>query len=179
MAFKDVLSFWFDEENSGSWWAKNAEFDAECTRRFRTLHTSATRGELFGWRAAPEGRLAEIILLDQLSRNIYRERPEAFASDPQALVLAQEAVRAGDDVRIESSRRSFIYMPYMHSESPTIQAESLRLFTALGDAKSLGFAERHKEIIDQFGRYPHRNGILDRESTGDEIAFLAGPNSSF
>ncbi len=174
-----VLGFWFEELSPKQWWAKDAGLDAECSRRFEALHHAAAQGELFGWRVAPEGRLAEILLLDQLSRNIYRGRPESFAFDPLALVLAQETVHAGDDLRLDATRRSFAYMPYMHSESAAIQAESLRLFEALGNARTFDFAKRHKAIIDRFGRYPHRNAVLDRDSTAEEIAFLNGPGSSF
>ena len=137
--FESVLSFWFEELSPEQWWAKDPNFDAECARRFGTLHDAAIRGELFGWRAVPAGRLAEIILLDQLSRNIYRDRPKTFAFDPLALVLAQAAVQTGDDLQIDTQRRSFVYMPYMHSESSVIQAESVPSFCESGQCKDARF----------------------------------------
>jgi len=125
----------------------------------------------------PEGRLAEILVLDQFSRHIHRDTPGAFAQDPMALALAQEAVALGIDQDLEKSRRHFLYMPYMHSESLVIHDRALELFEALGVA--VDFEIRHRDIIERFGRYPHRNETLGRKSTAEEIEFLKQPGSSF
>lgn len=177
--FEDVLNFWFNEIDTKLWWKKDDEFDQLCRDRFGDLHLQARQGELFRWRDNARGRLAEIIVLDQFSRNMFRDTPEAFACDPMALMLAQEAVRCGADQPLDVAWRAFIYMPYMHSESAKIHLEALRLITSLGNENTLKFELRHKDIIDRFGRYPHRNKILGRHSTPEELVFLQQPGSSF
>ena len=127
----------------------------------------------------PQGRLAEIILLDQFCRNIHRDTPQAFASDPLALALAQEAVAHGADTELKAKQVPFLFMPYMHSESKKIHEIAMILFSREAAAGNLEFERRHKVIIDQFGRYPHRNEILGRESTPEEVEFLSQPGSSF
>lgn len=176
---QDVLHFWFQETPPGKRFVRDAAFDQTIRERFGAAQASAAQGELWGWRATPEGRLAEIILLDQFSRNLHRDSPLAFAHDGMALVLAQEAVAQGLDAQLDPEQRSFLYMPYMHSESRAVQRESLRLFTALGRAENLDFAHRHAEIVERFGRYPHRNAALGRTSTAEELQFLQQPGSSF
>ncbi len=177
--FEAVLDFWFVETSPKQWWSANARFDAAVRERFSALHRAANLGELWEWRKQPRGRLAEIIVLDQFPRNMYRGTPQAFASDAMALALAQEAVAGGHDLQLAPPERGFLYMPYQHSESRLVQVESLRLFTALGVEEQYDFALRHKAIIDRFGRYPHRNQVLGRESTPEEIEFLKQPGSSF
>jgi uncharacterized protein (DUF924 family) len=179
MDFSDVLSFWFDETDPELWFSKDKEFDDEILERFLALHGRARSGELWTWRKSAEGRLAEIIVLDQLSRNMFRDRPESFASDPLALILAQEGVAVGADLELETEEKSFFYMPYMHSESPLIHEQAVHLFSKPGLEYNLDFEYRHKKIIDQFGRFPHRNRILGRVSTPQEIEFLKQPGSSF
>lgn len=176
---EEVLSFWFEENGPKQWWTRDPRFDAEIRSRFGALHGRAVLGELYGWRDTPEGRLAEIIVLDQFSRNLYRDDARAFAADGMALALAQEAVRVGADQAVSPVRRQFVYMPYQHSESRQIHEEAMRLFESLGDPESLDYERRHKAIIDRFGRYPHRNEVLGRSSTDEEIAFLREPGSSF
>lgn len=176
MKWEEVISFWFEEIEPAKHWVKDTEFDGLIRSRFGDVHTAATKGELFRWRENANGRLAEIIVLDQFSRNMFREKPESFAFDTIALVLAQEAIAVGADKEIDSERVSFLYMPFMHSESAAIHEVSMKLFGNLGN---LEFEEKHKAIIDRFGRYPHRNEILGRTSTAEEIEFLKGPNSSF
>lgn len=139
----------------------------------------ATQGELFAWRETAQGRLAEIILLDQFSRNIYRDTPAAFAQDPIAVVLAQEAIAAEAHLQLEKPQVGFLLMPFMHSESAAIHAWAEPLFRKLGTPDTHDFELRHKAIIDRFGRYPHRNTILGRESTAEELEFLRQPGSSF
>jgi len=176
---QQILSFWFTEITPSQWWRVDPLFDDEVRTRFGLLHTAAVAGELYGWRATSEGRLAEIIVLDQFSRNIFRGTPKAFAADPMALALSQEAVAAGVDASLPATQRTFLYMPYMHSESRLIHKLAETLFKAPGLEENLESAIRHKAIIDRFGRYPHRNAILGRESSAEEVAFLKQPGSGF
>ena len=176
---ESVLAFWFDEIAPAQWWKVDPAFDAEVGRRFGTLLERARCCELFAWRASPQGRLAEILVLDQFSRNVHRGTPGAFAADALALALAQEAVAAGFDLALPPERRAFFYMPYMHSESPAIHAVAEPLMRERAPAHTHEFELRHKAIVDRFGRYPHRNAILGRASTPEEEAFLTQPGSSF
>ena len=176
---EEVLTFWFEQNGRAQWWTRDPQFDAAIRSRFGALHDQAVLGELHDWRDTPEGRLAEIIVLDQFSRNLYREDARAFAADGTALALAQEAVRIGADQAVPSVRRQFFYMPYQHSESPRIHEVAVALFESLGDPEFLDYERRHKAIIDRFGRYPHRNRVLGRASSEEEIAFLREPGSSF
>jgi uncharacterized protein (DUF924 family) len=177
--FNSVLRFWFQEATSAQWWKADPAFDRLIGERFTTVHRAAFRGELAAWRAEPAGRLAEVIVLDQFSRNLFRGTALAFAADPVALVLAQEAIAGGFDQALAGSQRSFLYMPFMHSESAVIHEAAVRLFQSLGEGSTLDFELRHKAIIDRFGRYPHRNALLGRESTEEELQFLQQPGSSF
>lgn len=177
--YQSVLQFWFKEISPAQWWKVDAEFDQLIVKRFSDLHSRATRSELFEWREQPKGRLAEIIVLDQFSRNIYRGDRRAFAADTLALALAQEAVAAKADLTLPEEERIFIYTPYMHSESKRIHEIAERLFKENGPKSNYDFELRHKAIIDRFGRYPHRNATLGRQSTEEELAFLAQPGSSF
>jgi uncharacterized protein (DUF924 family) len=177
--FEEVLTFWFSETSPKQWWQADAAFDTAVRERFGTLHRSAHLGELWQWRKDPRGRLAEIIVLDQFPRNMYRGTPEAFASDAMALALAQEALAGRHDVILPPKERAFLYMPYQHSESRLVQQESVQLFETLGEKEQYDFALQHKAIIDKFGRFPHRNSICNRQSTVEEAEFLKQPGSSF
>jgi len=177
--YKEILNFWFEEIEPVSWWKKDESFDALLVERFSEVHASAARCELFEWRAEPEGRLAEIIVLDQFSRNIFRDSALAFASDAMSLTLSQEAIACGSDKALSAVQRSFLYMPFMHSESLIIHEVAVELFRKNGIRSNLEFEISHKKIIGRFGRYPHRNKILGRESTTEEIDFLTQPGSSF
>ena len=174
-----VLDFWFKEIDAKQWWTKSAEFDQLIVSRFGSLHTAAAHCELYAWRETPPGRLAEIIVLDQFSRNMFRDQPQAFACDALALALAQTAVATQADAVLEIQQRAFVYMPYMHSESPLIHGTAQALFSQAGLESSLASEHHHKAIIERFGRYPHRNAILGRPSTTEELEFLATPGSSF
>lgn len=174
-----VLRFWFAEVDPKRWWTADPEFDALVRDRFLPTLRQAMRGELYGWRVAPQGRLAEVIVLDQFSRNVFRDTPAAFAQDPMALALAQEAVTSGALPELQPIERAFLLLPYMHSESRLIHAEAERLFLRWAPADNHQFELRHKAIIDRFGRYPHRNGTLGRASSAEEIAFLGQPGSRF
>ena len=175
----EILRFWFEEIDPAKWWAKDDAFDKLISRRFAEVHARATRCELFEWRAEPRGRLAEIIVLDQFSRNMFRGSPLAFASDALALALAQEAIAAKADEALNPTERSFLYLPFMHSESLRIHEMALALYRKNGNPGNLDFEIRHKHIIEKFGRYPHRNAILGRQSTDAEIEFLKQPGSGF
>ena len=177
--YSKVLTFWFSECTPEQWFKVDRSFDQLITDRFSSCHEAASRGELFSWRNNPRGRLAEIIVLDQFSRNIYRNRPQAFAQDPLALILSQELVLSGLDQELDVMERAFAYMPYMHSESLLIHDVAIKLFEHPGMAENLRFERAHREIIHRFGRYPHRNKILGRDSTQEEVEFLKTPGSSF
>lgn len=174
-----ILKFWFDEIERSLWFKKDDNFDQLLIERFGELHAQAAQGELYAWRESALGRLAEIIVLDQFSRNMFRNSVKAFAQDGMALVLAQEAIRVGDDLKLNTLQRTFLYMPFMHSESLAIHEIAVELFTRNGIKNNLDFELKHKAIIERFGRYPHRNALLGRESTPDELAFLSQPGSSF
>lgn len=174
-----VLTCWFRELEPKQWWVADPALDAQIRERFGDTLARAARGELSAWRETAQGRLAEIIVLDQFSRNIYRGTPAAFAQDPVALVLAQEAIGAGAPAALSPIQRNFLYMPFMHSESRLVHEWAERLFRDNGLEDNYRYELRHKEIIDRFGRYPHRNAILRRESTPEELAFLEQPGSSF
>ena len=176
---EEVLSFWFEEIDPESWWKKDPEFDRQIKQRFLRVHNQAINGELFEWRLTAHGALAEIIVLDQFSRNIYRDTARAFACDGMALVLSQEAISAEFDRELSAVENSFLFMPFMHSESALIHELAVTLYERIGIQNNLDFELKHKAIIDRFGRYPHRNEILGRESTPEEIAFLQQPGSSF
>ncbi len=174
-----VLRFWFVELAPRDWWRKDPELDRRIASRFGALLDTAARGALADWRATPRGRLAEIIVLDQFTRNIHRDSAGAFANDALALRLAEEAMAAGADLELPVEQRRFVYMPYMHSESAAVHQTALQLFATHGLEKNLEFERRHKAIIDRFGRFPHRNAVLGRVSTAEEIALLKQAGSSF
>lgn len=175
----DITRFWFEELAPAQWWRADPAFDAQVRERYGAVHEAAVAGELYRWRLASEGRLAEVIVLDQFSRNIHRGTPAAFAADPMALALAQEAVAGGHDQALPVARRAFLYMPYMHSESPAIHAVAEALFATPGLEANRESGLRHRAIIERFGRYPHRNAILGRASTPEETEFLKQPGSGF
>ena len=179
MSPQGVLSFWFEEIEPQAWWKSDPEFDALVERRYGALLAQGSQGELFEWRQDAHGRLAEIIVLDQFPRNIHRGTALAFACDPMALALAQEAVAAGALAALSAIERAFLLLPYMHSESRLIHQHAERLYKVHAPTENHEFELKHKLIIDRFGRYPHRNAILGRESTAEELEFLKQPGSSF
>jgi uncharacterized protein (DUF924 family) len=185
---RDVLHFWFGlAKGVGSprieWFRKDARFDAEVARRFGTLHARASRGELNAWRASPEPMLALVVILDQFSRNLYRNDARAFAQDEMARSCAHEAVSRGDDLGFLPVQRQFLYLPFEHSEDLADQERGVELMRSLeGFQETQGltaWAEKLRDIIRRFGRFPHRNAILGRTSTPEEIEFLKHPGSSF
>lgn len=174
---QSVLDFWFQELKPEQWYKKDPALDQQIIERFGDLHARAAAGELFSWRGSPEGRVAELIVLDQFSRNMFRDSSKAFAYDGIALVLAQEAVSTGALGYLSELQQNLILMPYMHSESILVHGEAIKLRKRHG--LDLVWEQKHKDIIDQFGRYPHRNDILGRTSTLQEVEFLKQPGSSF
>lgn len=176
---EDVLRFWFTELVPAQWWRVDPALDETIRARYGALHARAAAVECVAWRTTPRGRLAEVIVLDQFSRNLFRGTAQAFACDPLALALAQEAVAQGADQALEPPLRALLYMPYLHSESRVIHALAEPLFAVPGLENHLRSERQHRAIVDRFGRYPHRNRALGRESTPEEIDFLQQPGSSF
>ena len=180
----DVLDFWFDGDPTASrpvWFQKDDAFDAACAR-FSAARDAAKAGAYDAWTATPHGTLALLILLDQLSRNLHRGSAEAFAADPKALTIARAAVARGDDLALHPSERRFIYLPFEHAEDLPTQDESVRLFETLGEALgalTVDYAHRHRDVIRQFGRFPHRNAALGRTNTPEEEVYLAQPGAGF
>jgi uncharacterized protein (DUF924 family) len=179
LMFLEIIDFWFEDIDKSLWWAKNGEFDQLITARFAAVHAKAIQCELFDWRQFPEGRLAEIIVLDQFSRNMYRDSALAFANDTLALALAQEAIAVGADNLLTPVQNGFLYMPFMHSESGVIHELAVELYKNSQVQAFYDFEIKHQNIIKQFGRYPHRNSILCRTSSQAEIEFLKSPDSRF
>jgi uncharacterized protein (DUF924 family) len=186
-----VLDFWFGTTGSAEfgtqrkvWFAKNADFDRIVAERFGAAIEQALRGELEAWAGSAPGALARVLLLDQFTRNVFRDQPRAFAGDAQALAAAAAMVGLRQDESLPPCMRAFVYMPFEHAEGLAMQEESVRLFTRLVSsspelAGMLDFARRHRDVIERFGRFPHRNAILGRVSTAEEMAYLRKPGSRF
>jgi uncharacterized protein (DUF924 family) len=181
-----VLDVWFGDQDvvHEEWFRKDPAFDASIRARFGAVLRAALAGELHDWRATPRGALAHIVVLDQFTRNAFRDTPRAFAGDALALQSAQALVAAGTDRSLTPLQRWFVYLPFEHAEDRALQAESMRLFDALAAehpalADAREWARRHQVVVQRFGRFPHRNAILGRASTPDEEAFLREPGSRF
>lgn len=175
-----IIDYWFSERVQKKCWGKDPVFDEEIRERFLGLYKRAVAGELVLWRVTPEGRLAEVIVLDQFPRNMFRDTAVAFAYDYLARKCTRAAVESGDNNALTSTQQGFLYMPLMHSEEAADHELAVQLYASHPElASKLQFELRHKVIIDRFGRYPHRNAILGRESTDEETLFLQGPGSSF
>ncbi len=187
---KEVLEFWFgtpDDADYGQqrkiWFTKNPEFDEKVRSLFTLQYQQAATGQLDDWKTSPQSCLALIILLDQLPRNMFRGQPKSFATDTLALAYAQHAVTQGFDQELLPLQRWFVYMPFEHSENIEDQHQSIELFKKLLDQENISepidYANRHFKVIESFGRFPHRNDILGRETTPEEAEFLTQPGSSF
>lgn len=174
-----VLDFWFSELEPKDRFAKSDELDQLITKRFSSLHLALSRDVPAEWRASAGARLALVIVLDQFPRNMYRGSPMAFATDTLALNQAKAALAVGADSEVEESRRLFFYLPFEHAENLAEQDRAVALCEALGNEQFLDFAHRHRELIERFGRFPHRNSILGRTSTAEEKAYLAEPGAGF
>lgn len=175
----DVLTFWFEECTPAAWFEKNDAFDQTLRDRFAGAHAKAADGALAAWADTRDGRLALLIFLDQMSRNMFRDSAKAFAQDALARDVARRALGEGDHVFCDPNRCLFLFLPFEHSEALADQTLCLALFQALGNPHWIDYANRHKVIIERFGRFPHRNACLGRESTPEELAFLSQPGSSF
>ncbi|MCB1198747.1 MAG: DUF924 domain-containing protein [Deltaproteobacteria bacterium] len=190
MPFQEVIDFWFSPRVKAKHWDKDPDFDAEIRTRFAELHHQAQADKLSHWRQAADGRLAEIIVLDQFSRNMFRDSAEMYAADAKALNAAVAALDAGFDVELPFHHRVFLYMPLMHAESVALQQRCVHLFEQLVQQAQedalrnkaethLRYAIAHRDIVQRFGRFPHRNAILGRQSTAEELEFLKQPGSRF
>ena len=181
-----MLEFWFGKEpgaQRAEWFRKDAAFDGELRRRFGDLHARAARRELEGWRAASESMLALVVVLDQLSRNLYRGDARAFAQDAHARECAEEALARGDEHVLKPVQRQFLYLPLEHSEDLADQERCIALMRTLDafeETRGLAaWAEKHRDVVRRFGRFPHRNAALGRVSTPEEAEFLKQPGSGF
>jgi uncharacterized protein (DUF924 family) len=174
----EVLQYWFEEVTEAHWFNVSREVDEKIRERFLALHEQLAAGEVSAVRSARE-LLAAVIVLDQFSRNLFRGSPRAFAADTLARRLANSAISQGHDRDMSDVQRQFVYLPFQHSEDREDQARALALFEKLGNAGWIKYARAHKSIIDRFGRFPHRNAILGRHSSADEIASLSEPMGSF
>ena len=172
IGYKDVLEFWFEELKPEQWWKVDPQVDQQICEKFSEIHSEAIHGELWHWRDSGRGRLAEIIVLDQFSRNLFRGDARSYAYDGMALALAQEAIRLKVNDDLSSPKRAFLYLPFMHSESQKVHQMALELYSEPGLEYNLDFELKHKEIIDEYGRYPHRNLALGRENTPQEEQYL-------
>jgi len=175
---EQVLGFWFEELQPADWFRKSEALDARIKARFLALYQQLAGGDV-GLAGGAREVLAAVIVLDQFPRNMFRGSAKSFASDGEALALAERAIGAGLDLELAPEERSFLYMPFQHSEDAGVQARSVELFARLGNENNLDYARRHQQIIARFGRFPHRNAVLGRASTPEELEFLKQPGSSF
>ena len=178
---KEIITFWFEQTKPAQWFQINPAFDELVRQQFESAYDLARRGMLSGWRESPEGCLAFIILLDQFSRNMFRSTAKAFESDAEALDTARYAISKHFDKSIPAVKRSFIYLPFEHSEDMEDQSKSVDLFASLKEDNPLGYdyACSHKRVIEKFGRFPARNQALGRVSTAEEVEYLSDPRRLF
>ncbi len=186
---KDVLDFWFAADSEPVWFERSDEFDRRVRERFGATLEAAARDELDSWCATPEGWLALLLVLDQFSRNIHRDDPRAWAGDAKAQALALAGIARGDDLRLTPLQRVFAYLPLEHAEDLAMQRHCVGLFEQLVASQPaekrgpflsyVGYAQKHHDVIDRYGRFPHRNAVLGRASTDAEQDYLAGPGSGF
>ncbi len=168
-----IVDYWFGDVAKPRWFDSTEEFDARLKERFLPVYQQAARGELANWESEPVGCLALVILLDQIPLNIFRGTAKAFATETMSREVAQRAIAGGLDAPLSKAQKAFLYMPYMHSESLTDQTRAIELFEQAGLDDNLKFAHHHRAIVERFGRFPHRNAILDRQSSAEEKAWLA------
>ncbi|MGI8725778.1 MAG: DUF924 family protein [Methyloceanibacter sp.] len=178
-AIDDIIGFWFDELSPRDWYRSDDNVDAAIVERFGPVYDELGSGVPADWLETPRGTLAAILVLDQFPRNMFRGDAPSFATDARALALAKRAIDKGMDAKLPPQQRAFIYLPFQHSEDAADQARSVALFTALGNPLNLDFALRHQTIVARFGRFPHRNGTLGRDSTDDERAYLEAAATPF
>jgi uncharacterized protein (DUF924 family) len=177
---QEIMDYWFSPRVQKKCWGKDPLFDQEICDRFLDVYEQAVAGELSHWHITAEGKLAEIIVLDQFPRNMFRDSAAAFAHDELARKCTRAAIESGDDSGLAPSQQAFLYMPLMHSEDIADHELAVQVYSSHPDlAGNLRFELAHKAIIDRFGHYPHRNAVLDRECSDEETAFLQQPGSSF
>lgn len=178
---KDIIDFWFIETQPQQWFQVNEDFDRLVIERFSEPYEMAARGEFDEWQNNADGTLALCIILDQMPRNMFRGTPKAFETDKKALVAAKYALSKGLDQVLSVQKRRFLYLPFEHSENINDQRRSVELFEKMKEDDPLGYdyALRHLKIIEDFGRFPHRNEILNRDNTPEEADYLAQPNAGF
>ncbi|MEE4377995.1 MAG: DUF924 family protein [Candidatus Competibacteraceae bacterium] len=171
---EDVLGFWFSERVKPLWFNATPTFDQELAERFLTVYRAAAAGALLDWEETPEGALALVVILDQFPLNLFRNQPESFATEAESRHVAERAIAHGFDNTLRDEQKTFLYMPFMHSEDLADQDRSVALYEQAGSGlgENLKFAHHHREIVRRFGRFPHRNSILGRDSTPEEIAYL-------
>ena len=177
MSPHDLLQFWFDPERQAHWFNSTPELDREIGARFGALWQQGRDGALAHWEATPEGALALVILLDQFPLNMFRGRPEGFATEAASRGVAARAIERGFDQALDDQGKAFLYMPFMHSETLADQDRSLALFDAAGLEANLKWARHHRDIVRRFGRFPHRNAILGRPHTPEEEEWLTSPEA--
>lgn len=178
---KDILHFWFEETKPAQWFQKNSDFDKKIKDRFSQTYDLAKDGVMDDWRNDTDGSLALVLVLDQFPRNMFRDTPQAFAADHKALIVSKYAISKGFDQLLNPVKRRFLYLPFEHSENLSDQRRSVELFEAMKEDDPLGheYALRHYDVIEKFGRFPHRNKILGRENTSEEEDYLKQPGSGF
>lgn len=172
----EVVAFW-EAAGPTRWFSHDPAFDEECRQGFLAAHEAAARGDLNDWEVSPEGALALMILLDQMPRNMFRGTRRVYRTDPVAIACAERAIDKGYDERVAPAMRGFFYLPFMHAEDLSAQDRCVALYERMGDAALLTWAQHHRDIVARFGRFPHRNAILGRESTAEELAYLASPEA--
>lgn len=177
MTPQEVLDFWFSAVAAKRWFRSTPAFDAEIRSRFEPLWQAARDGQLSGWEDTPEGALALVIVLDQLPLNMYRDQPAGYVTEAASREVAARAIARGFDAALEDRQKAFLYLPFMHSEDPADQERSVALFERAGLSDNLKWARHHRDIVRRFGRFPHRNAVLRRESTAEELAWLASPEA--
>ena len=173
----DIVAFWFAPDVQPLWFAATPDFDEQLRARFLATYRAAAAGQLTDWDTTAEGALALVIVLDQFPLNLFRGQPESFATEAAARVVADRAIARGFDQALPPEQRQFLYLPFMHSEALTDQERSVRLYQQPGLEDSLHFARHHRDLIARFGRFPHRNAVVGRTSTAEELAYLASPEA--
>lgn len=178
---QEVLSFWFEEIEPAQWFQKNDNFDAEIRERFHVTYEMAKKDLCSDWTRESDGVLALCLVLDQFPRNMFRSSPKAFETDSKILLIVKEALHKGFDKVISSARRRFVYMPFMHSEHLKDQKRSVELFESLKEEEPLSYeyALKHMDVIEKFGRFPHRNETLGRDSSEEEMKYINLPGAGF
>lgn len=173
----DVLAFWFSDRVQPLWFNSTPEFDNELRENYLETYQAALNGELVGWEETPQGTLALVICLDQFPLNMFRNKADSFAGEESSRMVANRAIERGFDEKLDGKQKAFLYMPFMHSENLADQDRVLELFSRAGLEHNLKWAKHHRGLVERFGRFPHRNAILDRESTAEEMAYLQSEES--